>query len=253
MRIINFFDNTIWKQIQGLIPARANSTLGLLIEPNILERSKQVVGRELTDLELLYYENASEFNDGIQLSSRISSSASPNPFSLSGEYRNYEAEIDLSGTSMSGSLGSLGLPSLVKLGEIDPRTEFGTTYATASITFGELETTFEETVQPFITGSRMSEHNEIKRPYYTSSISVSIANGYGYHTRYNGMYQYSASFEPAPFQSAAYESTLFRTFVKGELLTKDNTIDGKDPIETTITTPTRLVTQEPGESKLKVE
>ena len=154
---------------------------------------------------------------------------------------------------MSGSLGSLGLPSLVKLGEIDPRTEFGTTYATASITFGELETTFEETVQPFITGSRISEHNEIKRPYYTSSISVSIANGYGYHTRYNGMYQYSASFEPAPFQSAAYESTLFRTFVKGELLTKDNTIDGKDPIETTITTPTRLVTQEPGESKLKVE
>ena len=51
---------------------------------------------------------------------------------------------------MSGSLGSLGLPSLVKLGEIDPRTEFGTTYY-PSITFGELETTFEETVQPFIT------------------------------------------------------------------------------------------------------
>ena len=53
--------------------------------------------------------------------------------------------------------------------------------------------------------------------------------------------------------SKAYESTLFRTFVKGELLTKDNTIDGKDPIETTITTPTRLVTQELSESKLKVE
>ena len=47
-----------------------------------------------------------------------------------------------------------------------------------------------------------------------------------------------------PFQMMIYESTLFRTFVKGELLTKDNTIDGKDPIETTITTPTRLVTQE---------
>ena len=36
-------------------------------------------------------------------------------------------------------------------------------------------------------------------------------------------------------------------------VTKDNTIDGKDPIETTITTPTKLVTQEPGDSKLKVE
>ena len=95
--------------------------------------------------------------------------------------------------------------------------------------------------------------NEIKKPYYTSSLSVSIANGYGLHTRYNGMYQYSASFEQAPFQSAAYESTLFRTFVQGEILTKDNTIDGLEPIEITITTPTKLVTQEPGESKLKVE
>ena len=67
------------------------------------------------------------------------------------------------------------------------------------------------------------------------------------------MFQYSASFEPAEFQSAAYESTLFRTFVQGDILTKDNTIDGKDPVEITITSPTRLVTQEPGESKLKVE
>ena len=253
MRIIDFFDGTIWKQLQSLVPARANATLGLLIEPNILERSKEVIGRELTDLENTYYENAGHFDDGIQLSPRLSSSASPNPFSVSGEYKNYEAEVDLSGASKSGSLGSLGMPSLVKLGEIDPRTPFGTTYATASITFGEIDTTFEETVQPFITGSRMSEHNEIKKPYYTSSLSVSIANGYGLHTRYNGMYQYSASFEQAPFQSAAYESTLFRTFVQGEILTKDNTIDGLEPIEITITTPTKLVTQEPGESKLKVE
>ena len=42
-------------------------------------------------------------------------------------------------------------------------------------------------------------------------------------------------------------------FYKGQLLTKDNTIDGKDPIEITITSPTKLVTQELGESKLKVE
>ena len=46
---------------------------------------------------------------------------------------------------------------------------------------------------------------------------------------------------------------LFRLFYKGQLLTKDNTIDGGDPVEITITSPTKLVTQEPGESKLKVE
>ena len=36
-------------------------------------------------------------------------------------------------------------------------------------------------------------------------------------------------------------------------LTKENTIDGLEPVEITITTPTKLVTQEPGDSKLKVE
>ena len=51
----------------------------------------------------------------------------------------------------------------------------------------------------------------------------------------------------------AYDTTLFRSFYKGNLLTKDNTIDGGDPVEITITSPTRLVTQESGESKLKVD
>ena len=34
-------------------------------------------------------------------------------------------------------------------------------------------------------------------------------------------------------------------------LTKKNTIDGKEPVEITITSPTTLVSQEPGESPLK--
>ena len=39
MRIIEFFDGSIWKQLRAMIPARTNATLGLLVEPNILERS----------------------------------------------------------------------------------------------------------------------------------------------------------------------------------------------------------------------
>ena len=117
----------------------------------------------------------------------------------------------------------------------------------------KIDTTFEETVQPFITASRLSEHNDIKVPYYTSSLSDSIAKGYGYHTEFNGNYQFSASFERSSFTSVALDSSLFRLFYKGSNLTKDNTIDGLDPVEITITTPTKLVTQEPGDSKLKVE
>ena len=251
MRIITFFDDSIWNQLRRMVPARTNATLGLLVEPNILERSKQVVGK-VPEFENTYYENAGHFGDGIQLSSRLSSSASPNPFTLSATYPFYESEIVLY-TMDSGSIGILGNPTLNKIAEIDPRTPFGNLYATASLTFGDIDTTFEETVQPFITASRLSEHNDIKVPYYTSSLSDSIAKGYGYHTEFNGNYQFSASFERTSYQSQAYDSPLFRLFYKGQILTKNNTIDGKEPVEITITTPTKLVTQEPGDSKLKVE
>ena len=251
MRIITFFDDSIWNQLRRMIPARTNATLGLLIEPNILERSKQVVGK-VPEFENVYYENADHFGDGLQLSSRLSSSEGPNPYSLSGEYPNYESAIKLY-TMESGSVGIFGNPTLNKIDEIDPRTPFQSIYATASITFGDIDTTFEEAVQPFITASRLSEHNDIKVPYYTSSLSDSIAKGYGYHTEFNGNYQFSASYQRTSYQSQAYDSPLFRLFYKGQLLTKNNTIDGGEPVEITITTPTKLVTQEPGDSKLKVE
>ena len=83
--------------------------------------------------------------------------------------------------------------------------------------------------------------NEIKEFFYSSEASASRGESY------------SSSFAPAEFQSVAYESKLFRLFYKQELLTKNNTIDGKEPVEITITSPTKLVTQEPGDSKLKVD
>ena len=247
LRIINYYDNSVWTQLRKLSPARANTTLGVLVEPNILERSKEVVG-QVPEFTNEYFENAGHFDFGLQLSSRETSSLGHTPFSFNGEYRIYgqgitdtkDGTINVHNTE-SGSLGSLGLPTLVHLNEINPRSEYSTLYATASITFGGTNKEFTETLQPFISSSRLSEHNEIKRFFYTSSLDALNNN------------PNSSSFEPAEFQSMAYETKLFRLFYKGQLLTKDNTIDGKDPVEITVTSPTKLVTQEPGESKLKVE
>ena len=238
MRIINFFDRSLFDQLKKLIPARANTTLGLLIEPNILERAKEVVG-EIPKFENLYFENAGHFDDGLQLTNRLSGSEAT-PFTISSEYRTFNGELNLHNFE-SGSLGTLGLPTLNKINEIDPRTEYGSTYATASITLGDIELTFEEAAQPFISSSRLAEHNEDKIKFYSSSLSASLD------------IPYSSSFQPSEHQSVAYESSLFRLFYKQELLTKDNTIDGKEPVEITITSPTKLVTQEPGDSKLKVD
>ena len=238
MRIINFFDRSLFDQLKKLIPARANTTLGLLIEPNILERAKEVVG-EIPKFENLYFENAGHFDDGLQLTNRLSGSEAT-PFTISSEYRTFNGELNLHNFE-SGSLGTLGLPTLNKINEIDPRTEYGSTYATASITLGDIELTFEEAAQPFISSSRLAEHNEDKIKFYSSSLSASLD------------IPYSSSFQPSEHQSVAYESSLFRLFYKQELLTKNNTIDGKEPVEITITSPTKLVTQEPGDSKLKVD
>ena len=87
MRIINFFDRSLFDQLSKLVPV-VNTTLGLLIEPNILERSKEVVGK-IPEFENSYFENAGHFDDGLQLSSRISSSREPNPFMFSSQYLTY--------------------------------------------------------------------------------------------------------------------------------------------------------------------
>ena len=51
----------------------------------------------------------------------------------------------------------------------------------------------------------------------------------------------------------AKDSSLFRVYYKPVTLTKKNTIDGKEPVEITLTSPTTLISQEPGESPLIVE
>ena len=237
MRILQYYDKSIWEQLKQLVPARANSTFGILIEPNILERAKEVVGKK-PEFENTYYENANQFQDGIQLTNRLSQSA--NPFNIDGTFPTYNSELNLNSME-SGSLGFLGIPSLTVLDEINPRSEFGTLYATASVTFGGITEDQTKPVMTFVSQSRISEHNEFKEKFYSSSLSASLDK------------PYSASFHPAEYQSLSYDSSLFRVYYKPITLTKKNTIDGNDPVEITVTSPTKLVVKESGESALKVE
>ena len=57
LRILGFYDSSVFTQVKNLVPARANSTVGILVEPSILERSKQVIG-DRPEFENTYYENA---------------------------------------------------------------------------------------------------------------------------------------------------------------------------------------------------
>ena len=240
LRILNFYDSSVFTQVKNLVPARAKTSVGILIEPTILERSKQIVG-DRPEFDNRYFENAGHFGEGIKVTRYITGSAD-NYFETSGEYNTYNGEINLN-NSTGSSLGFLNQRSLMVLDALDPRSEFGSLYATASVSRGTSNKIFTETLQPNLTASRVSENNEEKVFFYSSSYSASIGT----------TLSYSSSFITSDVQSVAYDSPLFRTFYLGTKLTRDNTIDGKEPIEVNQVSPTSIVTQDSDITKLRTD
>jgi hypothetical protein len=177
--------------------------------------------------------------DGLQVTRFISESLD-NALVATGEFPTYGGDL-VNNRDLSGSVGRLGIQTLVKLDEIDPTSPYGDLYATASVVFGGTTTEFEEVVQPFISSSRLSPINQDTEKFYSSSISASLDKAY------------SSSFVESEFQSVISDSYLENTFFIGTKVTKDNAPGGGDAVEITLTSPTSLTTQEPGESKLRVE
>ena len=244
MRLIKYYDNSIFELARKFMPARANTTFGIVIEPNIFERSKVVLHTSMS------FDNLS-FRGDIDLTEY----ATENLFSASAEYKTYNGIIGYdSNHSQSFDSDIFQKHSLYTLESIDNLGKYGGTYHTASVTRGGPNYIFGEGLQPFISESRLSEHNEEILKFYTSSLSVSIANGYGATYKLDGKYQYSASFTGSRHDAKYNQySNLANLFYEGCLQTMETTPDGFSPIETSDTKQTRLVVQEPGKSRLKTE
>ena len=266
LRILKYYDSGIFKQIKSLLPARATATLGVLVEPNILNRSKEVLG-EIPNYESNYYENAGHYDDGI-LATRIISGSDDNLLSLSGEFPYYEGESDIANwIPQSGSVGLLAMPSRYRL-NVTQSNEWGLSYLTASVTDGDVN--FEEVLNPVITASRLSEHNFEYRYFFHSDLSASLHPTFGINPVHIGamsgsnenpfqtymlsrkpfMGHYSHSLVPSELQSVAYDSTLFRSFYQATSHGSDRLDPNYPAVEISLTNPTRLIVQEPGESRL---
>ena len=249
LRILDFYDDSVFEVLKQFVPARAKSDLGNLIEPNLLERNKQRFNRKIETTQP-YYENANDEEVGIQIT-RFISSSNDNNIRLSGEFPYHESVIAYATESIyRGS----AFNTLVHINEVNPRDVDNMTYATASVTRGGTSIEFTEAVQPFISSSRLSEHNEIREFYYTSSLSVSTANGFGENFKYpGGLYIYSSSFEPTDLERSSGNSVTDRLYFLGTQLNRTSDVNGEEPVSITFTNPTKLVTQTPGESRLKTE
>ena len=255
LRILSFYDDSIFQVLKQFVPARAQATFGNLIEPNILERNKQFKRRPQQTQP--YFENADDFEQGIRISHFISGSNN-NTIRPSGEFPYHEGTLNYHSDPI---YRGLVYNTLVHINEINPRDIDSSTYATGSVTKGQTEVEFKESVQPNLMNNRISLYNKVREFYYTSSLSVATTKGYGHLPKnVDGLYLWSSSLEPTDVQAWHQDTISERLFFKGTQLrsstavSTDGTFDESDsPVQITFTNPTKLTTQQPGESRLKTD
>jgi len=252
IRLIRFYDTSVFDQIRKMIPAKARANVGLLIEPNLLERRKEVIGAppikepinvrgnldvgfgrvvsgSTKPMSASIDVDAQLSQSGIYLTYSASLSASP---SASGNYNTYTGSI---------STDIFRKPALYILSSsLDGWGGGEEKYGHFRLEVGGPEYIFSEVLQPNISGSRISEHNFERRFFYSTQASASVNNFY------------SSSLVRSDKQSLYQDNQMFRLVYQGSLQTKKTTLDKLDPVTVVLTSPTTLVTKETGESKLDV-
>ena len=253
MRLIRFYDTSVFDQIRKMIPAKARANVGLLIEPNLLERRKEIVGAP-PDFDVVNVRGNLDAGFGrvvsgstLPLTQSIDVMAQ---FSQSGQYLTYTGSFSAAPSASGGQY----LTFTSSISEDIFRTP--ATYILSSslsgwgggkekygdfiITIGGPEYIFREVLQPNISGSRISEHNFERRFFYTTQASASVDN------------YFSSSLVRSDKQSLYQDNQMFRLVYQGSQQTKKTTLDKLDPVTVVLTSPTTLVTKETGESKLDV-
>tara|TARA_B100000287_G_scaffold108888_1_gene101187 strand:- start:3978 stop:13769 length:9792 start_codon:yes stop_codon:yes gene_type:complete len=211
LRLLKYYDNSLYKQIKSLLPARANANVGIIIEPTILERDKVIIGKK-PDFEPRHWESGidiyyvSESARYTPLESEINYSHPFNPSSLtdkSGSYISQSAEY----TPLESNL-NYSHPFRVNF-----RTQESGSAISASSEYVPLESNLNYS-HPF----RVNFHTQESGSYLSASseyIPLDSDINYGhpfrvnYHTQETGSF-ISASSEYIPLDSLMSYTDPFR-------------------------------------------
>ena len=248
MRLIKYYDQAIFEQIKKVTPARAKTTYGLLVEPTILERSKNIILRD-ESFENLHKEG--EINVGLL---EATQSLNRPVVSITSSRLDYEGTISesfayepstylLKSASLSSSLG------FTERRYLEANVEYGSrlfvsssgrithTPALSSSRVYSPDVFFTEAVSTFISSSRENPLHvtcslEEREIFYTTGSSL------GYlsprlveqaHYSSSKFIAYSSSLKPARVQRPTdYISGLKRGY-QGTKNTRKTTTDGKLP------------------------
>tara|TARA_A100001201_G_scaffold20328_1_gene22742 strand:- start:140 stop:3964 length:3825 start_codon:yes stop_codon:yes gene_type:complete len=253
MRLIKYYDQAIFEQIKKVIPARTKFNFGVVVEPTILERPKEILHKG-TSVELV--NKTGEINisqtEATQSFRRpvLSITSSRDDYSgvLSESFSREPSLYLVASSSLSASFNRL----------TRYRDSFVRSYSTGSITQGVKvpDVLFNEVLSPFISSSRESERFETRDIFYTSSAAVGEAGTTSLSkTIYapfssSALHAYSSSFKKAEYQPPSdYLSGYRRSQFEGVKNTINTTTDGELPVIVGASSPTAVISKQSGEGK----
>ena len=247
IRVLKYYDSSLFPQLRKLIPARAKADIGILIEPNIFERSKVVTAKEPVVTQENIRGTIDVTTDFIAITSSYNAGVSVSTFDA------YSDTISISRTTESGSIITATGSYDTYNGTIDELKErnfdisifqkLGNVGLYSNVTMSLESDTLNGVVevhQPVISGSRIYGRNQKQMKFYTTEASHSL-------NLFNSSSFYNVDLD----NLAEHSQAKLNSFYSGVKNTSKTTIDGGRPVEITITSPTKLVTQESGESTLK--
>ena len=221
LKFIKYYDMSLFRQMRKLLPIRANSAVGVLIEPNLLERPKRQ-WKSLTH-EVRYYTSSIAVND-----TNLSASA---------EYLTYTGSMLVLGDrhSVSGSYdtytGSLDIGDVLKPATRKLVTE-SVNMTTTGIGVGA------PIIFPYWKQGVLETFNT-----YTGSLTGSAGVGWCTQIETDTPDTKLRGWTVSEYYSRYY----------GCIQTEATTPDLKLPVETTLTNPNKLIATDTGISRIEIE
>ena len=241
MHLIKYYDQSIFKQLKKVIPARAKTTLGTVIEGNIFERPKSPVQRNRPSFTQPVYED--DINVG-NFEKDNENEDSRSIIRIETEYPNYTGTAD--------NVDIFKTPSLYALNEVNFNFDDVNTYIQASASYGGPNSVFSEATGAMATEGIKSEFNQVYNFVYTSSGEYYRSN---VHTLDRAEHFYHTKSLVSTDIDPRYQdvTALNNSFYEGVKNTSNTTLDGDLPIIIRKTAPTVAVPTDVGISNLTVD
>ena len=244
MHLIKYYDQSIFKNLKKLIPARSKPHMGTLIEGNIFERPKSPVQKNPPSFTSPFYD------DTINISVlEPEHEDSRSVVIVKTEYPSYSGKITES-FFREPALYSLGSGSWGD-GSND-NWDDRNLYISASAVIGGPNKIFSEPTGAMILNHRESERNKKYKFFYTSSTDFDRSTPLSTNKFLN--FYTSKSEHPSDRDPEYKNSTaLDRMFFSGVKNTVKTTLDGDLPVIIRTNAPTVAVPTDVGISKLRID